>query len=470
MMRAPSLDAPELPCGTELGNYRVLRRLAMGGMAELYLVEPCRGEHGARVLKRVHPYLAHDEEFVTMLLKEAKIASTLNHPRIAKILNIGSSEQGPFFVMEYVAGADFRVVLQEVAKRGVPDISLALNVVSALADALDYAHKRRDAQGRPMQIVHRDVSPSNVMIAHGGDIKLVDFGIAAAWAGTRRTQAGVLKGKVGYMSPEQCLGNPVDARSDVFGLGVLLYEASTHRRPFRGDSPYAVMNQIVTGRFDPPSEACPGYLKPLEAVVLRAMATDPEARYPDAKSLGDDLRQVMACVGVLESADVVADRMRDLFDVSRPSITENVRSSAAEPPRIQRSPSDVPGSSRRSLVTPMLLGVAIVAAAAAWSPLRNRPTHVQDDVPSQAPRPALVPPKISAAALVHGPIVEPPASDLDPALQEEPVSAADKPPTDSAEKRTAKRPSTPRRAKPKPRERSSRFKLFPPAFYDGSGK
>ncbi len=315
MVVAPILEVQSLPAGTQLGPYRVIKRLAIGGMAELYLVssENALVRQQLFALKRVHPHLAHDEEFIAMLHKEATIASSLVHPHIATVVDSGTHAEAAFFVMEYIHGENLMVVLREVARRGAPQLGPALYIIAAVAEGLHYAHERCDSAGRPMRIVHRDISPSNVMVGFDGAVKLVDFGIAAAWAGTRKTQAGILKGKIGYMSPEQCRGEDVDRRSDVFGLGILLYEVTTHRRPFRGDSPYAVMNQIANGKYVPPSEVCEHYPAVLAAIIERALARRPERRYPDADAFRQDLVSAIDALRVRVNATAIREQMGTLF-------------------------------------------------------------------------------------------------------------------------------------------------------------
>ena len=310
--------------GQWLGKYEVLGLLASGGMAELYLARG-RGLDGFEklvALKRVLPHLARDQEFVGMFLDEARLAGTLDHPNIASVIDIGRAQGNYFFAMEYVHGRDLRSVLREAAPGDGLSLACGLAIVTQAAAGLHYAHERRDPDGRPLGIVHRDVSPSNVLISYDGGVKVIDFGIARVAAHDRTTVAGVRKGKIGYMSPEQCLGYPMDRRSDVYNLGILLYETTTMRRLFAPDNEFAVMNRISRGDVTPPSKVVDGYPEALERIVLRALARDADERYPTAAELQNDLELFAQTEGMRVSPTVLAGTMHALFgDVAYPSVS-----------------------------------------------------------------------------------------------------------------------------------------------------
>ncbi|MEA2696845.1 MAG: eukaryotic-like serine/threonine-protein kinase, partial [Myxococcales bacterium] len=211
----------------QLGRYELLARLAVGGMAEIYLAraQGMSGFEKLLVLKRILPQHALDPELLRMFLDEARLSATLTHPHITQVYDIGTQGDTPFFTMEYVHGANLREILNAQAAvaggdRVLPDAH-AVSIIAAAAAGLHYAHERRGADGQPLQIVHRDVSPSNVLVTYDGAVKVADFGIAKWTSQRTQTQAGALKGKFAYMSPEQCRSQPVDRRSDVFALGTL---------------------------------------------------------------------------------------------------------------------------------------------------------------------------------------------------------------------------------------------------------
>src|SRR4051794_38882564 len=265
---------------SRLGRYVVLKHLASGGMADVLLArtEGIEGFERHVVLKRIKPEHAKDQRFIRMFLDEARVAATLHHQHVVQVHDIGESEGEYFIAMEYLHGEDVRTILSTASKmrQHVP-LGCAMAVVSAAAAGLHYAHERRGADKRPLGIVHRDVSPSNVLVGYDGSIKVVDFGIAKA-SMRQETRSGSLKGKVSYMSPEQCKGAEVDRRSDVYALGVVLYELATTTRLFKGENDYLVMDQIVNGGASRPRVPRPDLPNELWAIIMRAIAPDPERR------------------------------------------------------------------------------------------------------------------------------------------------------------------------------------------------
>ena len=221
-----------------------------------------------------------------MFADEAKLAAQLNHPNIVHIYDLGKIEGGGYFIaMEHVEGRDLRAILESARELGMPlPVPLAVYVASKVASALDYAHRRRDGDGRDLHIVHRDVSPQNILISYEGDIKLCDFGIAKAASKVSQTESGALKGKIQYMSPEQAWGKPIDRRSDLFSLGTVLYELLTEQKLFRGESDLTVLEKVRAAAAAAPSEANPDVPKPLDTIVLKALAR--EAGRPLRQRLG----------------------------------------------------------------------------------------------------------------------------------------------------------------------------------------
>ena len=320
---APARGSHELAPGAALGRkYQVLRRLAVGGMAELYLARTrgVRGFEKLVVVKRVLPHLAEEPEFIEMFFTEARLAATLDHPNVVHVMDIGPTDEDPWFVMEYVHGEDLRAMLRKSRSHGPLPLEVALAIVLGAATGLHYVHERVGLDGRPLGLVHRDVSPSNVLVTYDGSIKVADFGIVKAAARTQMTRAGMMKGKVGYMSPEQCRGDDVDRRSDVFGLGILLYEATTGHRLFHGDNDYAVLHRIVSGRYMPLVFDQEDYPEPLQEIVARALQRDRDDRYPTAEAFATDLEAFAHEAGLRLSSTRVAACVRDrLGDKPYPS-------------------------------------------------------------------------------------------------------------------------------------------------------
>jgi serine/threonine-protein kinase len=238
------------------------------------------------VLKTILRERASDERFVTMFLDEAKLAATLNHQNVAQVYEVDQADGAYFMAMEYVHGENARAILETTLRRGwtIP-LELALMIVSGAAAGLHHAHERRGKQGQPLNIVHRDISPANIMVGFDGSVKVLDFGIAKAEERATKTVGGMIKGKYGYMSPEQCKGKPIDRRSDIFALGICLYELTTLRRAFKGNDDFETMKRIVAGDVIMPSVAVPGYPRELEAIILTALAGDPNARFQTAQEM-----------------------------------------------------------------------------------------------------------------------------------------------------------------------------------------
>ena len=244
-------------------------------------------------LKRLLANVVEDEDFLESFHDEASIASRLTHENIARIWDVGEVQGAHFIALEYVAGQPLGAVIDRSAARKVPiPLPVIVHIVGAVAQGLAHAHAQRDASGRPLDIVHRDVSPHNILIGYSGSVKLIDFGIAKAEGKLSRTQAGTIKGKVGYMSPEQVTGGKIDGRADVFSLGICLWEALTRRRLFDGPNEIVVMTQIRSRDIQPPSAAAPGARIPpeLDRITLKALAKAANDRYATASDFDADLR------------------------------------------------------------------------------------------------------------------------------------------------------------------------------------
>jgi serine/threonine protein kinase len=301
---------------SRLGKYQLLRRLATGGMAEIYIAraEGMAGFEKLVVLKRILPQHAESEDFIRMFLTEARLAATLHHPNIVQVYDIGEDAGTYFFTMEWVKGQDLRKLVRasRKAERALPLEHIML-VVTGVAAGLEHAHEQTDPEGRPLGIVHRDVSPSNVIVTYDGAVKLVDFGIAKAASAQSATVAGTLKGKIPYMSPEQCRGEQVDRRSDVFSIGTLLWELTTGMRLFSGDNEIAVLNRVARGDVPPPSTVRPDYPAGLEDIVMKALRSDPNQRYQTAMDLQIELEDFARETRLPVSSARLSKFMRELF-------------------------------------------------------------------------------------------------------------------------------------------------------------
>ncbi|WP_395832519.1 serine/threonine protein kinase [Archangium violaceum] len=267
------------------GRYELLRKLATGGMGQLFLARQ-KGPVGFQkllVVKRLLPHLSEDQEFIQMFLDEARIAGLLNHPNIAQIYELGDVDGVLYIAMEYVQGeAVSQVNARANHRKGGLPLGLKCRIIADAAAGLDHAHQARTPSGRRLGLIHRDVSPQNVLVGFNGNVKLIDFGVAKAAGKLSQTIVGTIKGKHAYMSPEQARGEELDARSDVYGLGIVFYELLTSQRLFKRESDMATLKAVVGARVALPSEAVPGIPKTLDAVVMKALARKREERFQSA--------------------------------------------------------------------------------------------------------------------------------------------------------------------------------------------
>ncbi|WP_204817624.1 protein kinase domain-containing protein [Corallococcus macrosporus] len=279
------------------GRYQLLKRLATGGMAQIYLARPQGAEPDKRVVvKRILPHLAENDDFVKMFLDEARIAARLNHPNVVQIFDLGAQDDSFFIAMEYIHGDDLRQLWKHSELMGQPlPVPLVCRILIEACAGLDYAHKRTDpTTGRPLGIVHRDVSPQNILVTFEGGVKVVDFGIAKAADQATVTRSGVLKGKYSYMSPEQAAGMRVDCRADIFALGIVLYELLTGTRLFKRPNDIQTLTAVSECRVVPPSQVTPRVPADLDAIVLKALAKDLSERYQEAAQLQHALEEWLA--------------------------------------------------------------------------------------------------------------------------------------------------------------------------------
>ncbi len=411
----------------KFGKYYLLERISVGGMAEVFKAKSF-GEAGFErlvALKRILPSIAEDQEFIAMFVDEAKLAVQLTHPNIAQIFELGKVGDSYFIALEYVAGKDMRAIFERVKKRSEPImVPMACYMVMKLCEGLDYAHNKKDAAGRSLELVHRDVSPQNILISYDGDVKLIDFGIAKAASKSSKTQAGILKGKFGYMSPEQVRGLQVDRRSDVFAVGICLYELLTNERLFVGESDFSTLEKVRNVEIMPPTTYNKRIPDELEAIVLKALAKHPEDRYRSAMDLHDDLQSFMytsgnffarkdlsAYVHKIFAEEISRELTRDeefrKFDSHKANDLEELEGTAvlsaptppngspkgAPAPRNSGTPPPPPPPPRAPRGTVMGVGGPAAAAAAAavarssmvTPPLPARPVSASGSGPAVAP-------------------------------------------------------------------------------------
>lgn len=295
------------------GRYTLLRRLAVGGMGELFLAERAgfAGFSKRVVVKCIRPDLADDDEFVEMFLDEGRLAAMITHPNIVQIYELGQVGRQYFMAMEYVPGKNLGEIVDRLGQ-GV-EIPYAVAIMTQLCSALTAAHEAKNASGAPLYLVHRDVSPPNVLVSFSGAVKLTDFGIAKVAMRQRQTRAGVVKGKFAYLSPEQALGHPVDARADVYALGLVLFEATVGKIANPGVVEVEQVYAASQGRVRDPAEELRGYPEELRQIYLRATHVQPAGRYQSAREMQQALVSFAARYEIIRSSSQLAEYLQRLF-------------------------------------------------------------------------------------------------------------------------------------------------------------
>src|SRR5256885_11481617 len=306
----------------QFGPYLVYERLGVGGMATVRraLERGIEGFERVVALKRLLPHLAADASFIKSFVREAKLASLLNHVNIVQMFELGRVGTQYFISMEYIDGRDIRQILRHARRvSGPPPIHVTVGLLLQLCEALDYAHHKVDDAGHPMGLVHRDVSPSNVLVTHAGQVKVIDFGIAKAQSAQLRTQTGRVKGKLAYMAPEALAGKDLDARSDLFAAGVIAHELLTARPLFATRNDYQTLENIQRCEVMPPSTFNQGCPAELDAIVLRALARDPDDRFDHAAELREALLDVRRQYTLATGHRDVANWLDWAFSLEAPS-------------------------------------------------------------------------------------------------------------------------------------------------------
>jgi len=355
-----------IPAGTlvprdarDFGSYQLLAKLATGGMAEIYLARPTTGSKEVMVLKRILPHLAEDEHFVQMFRDEADLAAKLVHKNVCHVQSFGQFGGTWFIAMEYLHGVPLSRMMTRLSKGGkMLDYRVVAGIICQACEGLHSAHDATDANGQLLGVVHRDVSPPNIMVTGDGTVKLLDFGIAKARGANSRTRTGTVKGKNAYMSPEQILGKPLDRRSDVFALGVVMYEMLAIRRLFHRDSDFLTFKAITEEPIPDIRERRPDLPPGMRAALLQAMARDPAGRFDSAQAFGNAIRNSVSTLGgpasqqelarllFTDFADEMAARDEILKAADDPTATPPVSVGITQqrptPPPIPRAPAPSP--------------------------------------------------------------------------------------------------------------------------------
>ncbi len=304
------IDVPKLQ---PFGNYDLAERIGIGAIGEVFRAIS-KKDGSVVALKRLMPYVCEDREVLEMLYREASIARSLEHPNIAKVVDAGEFNGVHFIAYAYVHGCDLRTLVERAARSGemIP-LDIALYVVMCVADALAYVHARQSPNGKALGLVHRDVSPSNILVSRDGDVKLTDFGIAYIDGRLERTPAGQIKGTFSYMSPEQATGGTVDGRSDIFSLGVCFWELVTGKRLFDGVRLENVLRRIASGSVESPRTFTNRVSPDLERIILKSLAQESAQRYADADQLHSDVADLARVENLALDNRRLAHYVRSLF-------------------------------------------------------------------------------------------------------------------------------------------------------------
>ena len=364
------------------GFYYLTKKIATGGMAELFRARRKVGLEGFEkilAIKRILPHLSNNRDFVAMFADEAKIAAQLTHQNIVQIFDFGRLNETYFIAMEFVLGSNLRGIIEKTRQL---DTQLSINdcvtIITKAAIGLGYAHRKRNMQNSPLSIIHRDISPQNILVSYEGEVKLTDFGIAKAALTTSVTKTGILKGKVSYMSPEQARGEGLDRRSDIFSLGVIFYELLTYRKLFEGESELQILEGLRDPSIEPPSRLNRDVPMELDRIVLKALARRPQDRYQSAEKLFTQCEAFLASRGDFPSTNSFRNFLRIVFreDIEREESEvreefDRVRSFEINQEKIHpyTAPSTSAASSEHSLLSrglslfPRLKHMAIVTGA-----------------------------------------------------------------------------------------------------------
>jgi serine/threonine-protein kinase len=416
MVRAPTAAArATVPPGTRLGRYEILATIAHGGMATVYLGRALGAAGFQRLvaIKCLHPHVAADEQFVDMFMDEARLAARIRHPNVVPTLDLENGDDGLFLVMEYVEGDGLLGLLRAAAKQGeaIPPM-IAIRIMLDVLHGLQAAHELTGDRGEPLRIVHRDVSPHNILVGTDGICRITDFGIARAESRVTHTREGQIKGKLSYMAPEQTAGEEVDRRADLFSSGIVLWECLAARRLFKGDSDAEVLRNLLEAPV-PLLSAQHGFPASIDAVLAKALARKPDERWPTAAAFAEALEDAGSAVG-MASTRAVAEYVRKTAGVKVAQMQEQVRAFGGSEPRPVRASTVSPDETAEALTeedltqsdttdTAVRIARGQMVIPATPPPLRdNLPADAHDALPQQmaqqtAPAPVGVPASAVAA-------------------------------------------------------------------------
>jgi eukaryotic-like serine/threonine-protein kinase len=340
------MNAEEICAGDTLGRYQLLVPIAQGGTASVWAarMKGPRGFEKIVAVKVMLPEFSEDSEAESMFLDEARLVSRIRNPNVAEVLDLGEQDGALFIVMEWIDGEQLNVVMREARSQGGVPLPIAVRIVRQACDGLHAAHDLVDNDGRPVSLVHRDVSPQNLLAGYDGTVKVIDFGVAKATSNSQRTNVGQLKGKVAYMAPEQAYGDTVDRRTDVFALGIVLYQLVTGKHPLRGDNEYATLGRIRDKRpVDPPSVHHSSVPNEVEQVILKALAKDRDQRFATMQDMSQALDAAFP-TNDAPSRDKIAEYMARLLghrgEKKRLAIREAIRTANEN----KRTPTMVPAA------------------------------------------------------------------------------------------------------------------------------
>jgi serine/threonine protein kinase len=298
------------------GEYKILKKVATGGMAEVFLAKrvAMKGFEKLLAIKKILPQFSENEEFISMFIDEAKLAAQLNHRNIVQIYDFGNQQGSYYIAMEYVFGKDLRTILKKSRdKHQRLPLTQCAYIITEAARGLEFAHNLKDHYGKPINIIHRDISPQNIFISYEGDVKIADFGIAKAASQSTETRAGVLKGKILYMSPEQAWGKTIDRRSDLYSLGVLFYEMVADRKMVEADSEFSMLEKVRNAEVEFPPEIFEKIPKSLSHIIKKALEKDPGNRYQTAHEMRVDLENHLLTTKETLSEKMISDYLKDIF-------------------------------------------------------------------------------------------------------------------------------------------------------------
>ncbi len=337
--------APVEPPLGAFGKYRLVKKLAAGGMAQIYLatIDGPQGFSKTCVIKRILPQFANMDDFSEMFVTEAKVAALLSHPNIVQVFDFGSIDSQYYLAMEWIDGTSLNGLMRAAAKAKVPlGPELAVHLGIPLCDALSYVGAMRMPNGEALNLVHRDVTPGNVLISNTAEVKLTDFGVVKTSVNAKSTSAGVLKGKFAYMSPEQVRHQVLDHRSDLFSLGVVLFEVATGQRLFKRATIADMLAAVGNADIPMPTEICPGFPEEVERILLKALEREPEDRYQSA-------REMMADLDAYRIAQQLPSGRRELSSLMATLFPDSVSASSFEP----SYPGSKPSTSKGKRMVPL---------------------------------------------------------------------------------------------------------------------